>query len=57
MVVERDGAVEFGEWDPEAVGDRSERLVREVSVPIVKFVQQGQKRRRLVSPASEEILV
>ena len=57
MVVEADRAVEVGEGDPERIGDRAQRLVREVLVAIVEGVEQGEERRGLVLPTVAEVLV
>ena len=57
VVIERDSAVEVRERDVECVRGRADRLLREISVSIVKRVKQRQQRCRLAAPTLDQVVV
>ena len=50
MVVERDRPVEVGQWDSQGSGCFPDRVIGQVSVALLKSVQEWQQGSRLAAP-------
>jgi hypothetical protein len=57
MVIERNGSVEIGERYPKPHRYVPERLLRDITVSIVKGVEQREQRCWLVTPALNQLSV
>ena len=57
MMIESDGAEEVGKWLSQSPGNRAHRGLRNVTISVMKGMQQAKQRRGMTSPLIHELLI